>query len=129
MKNIIKVIDFLLDTLKRVLVRFKDAKFGLLFIVNIFSIPDFITDRNVNIISKFKLIFSLATAILYIVSGIDIIPEILLGPFGFLDDIFVVLWSLGIVNEELEKYKKNIKENKDPNVIEGVDFHIKDDKE
>lgn len=129
MKKIMKVIDFLLDVLKRILVRFKDSKFGLLFIINIFSIPDFITDRNVSIISKFKVIFSLGTAILYMVSGIDFIPEMITGVFGLIDDILVVVWSLGIVNEELAKYKKSIKENIDPNIIEGVNFHIKDDKE
>ncbi|WP_042271385.1 YkvA family protein [[Clostridium] dakarense] len=129
MKKVMKVIDFLLDGLKRILVRFKNAKFGLLFIINIFSIPDFITDRTVNIISKFKVIFSLGTAILYMVSGIDFIPEMITGVFGFIDDILVVVWSLGIVNEELAKYKKSIKENIDPNIIEGVNFHIKDDKE
>lgn len=129
MKKIMKVIDILLDVLKKILVRFKNAKFGLLFIINIFSIPDFITDRNVSIISKFKVIFSLGIAILYMVSGIDFIPEMITGIFGLIDDILVVLWSLGIVNEELEKYKKSIKENIDPNIIEGVNYSIKDDKE
>lgn len=129
MKKIMKVIDFLLNVLKKILVRFKDAKFGLPFIINIFSLPDFITDRNVSIISKFKVIFSLGTAILYMVSGIDFVPEMITGVFGFIDDILVVLWSLGIVNEELAKYKKSIKENIDPNVIDGVEFHIKDEDE
>jgi len=129
MKEIMKVIDFLLDGLKRILVRFKDAKFGLLFIINIFIIPDFITDRDVSIISKFKVISSLGIAILYMVSGIDFIPEMITGLFGLIDDILVMVWSLGIVNEELAKYKKGIKENTDPNIIEGVNFHIKNDKE
>ena len=62
------VTDMILDTFKRVLVRFKNAKFGLLFFINIFKIPDFLTDNRVNIFSKFKLIFSLLTAILYIIS-------------------------------------------------------------
>ena len=97
------VTDMILDTFKRVLVRFKNAKFGLLFFINIFKIPDFLTDNRVNIFSKFKLIFSLLTAILYIISGIDLIPEIITGMFGFIDDIFVLVWSLGIVNEEIEK--------------------------
>ena len=61
------VTDMILDTFKRVLVRFKNAKFGLLFFINIFKIPDFLTDNRVNIFSKFKLIFSLLTAILYII--------------------------------------------------------------
>ena len=96
------VTDMILDTFKRVLVRFKNAKFGLLFFINIFKIPDFLTDNRVNIFSKFKLIFSLLTAILYIISGIDLIPEIITGMFGFIDDIFVLVWSLGIVNEEID---------------------------
>jgi len=129
MKKLIKVIDALLDGLKRVLVRFREAKLGLLFIINIFKIPDFISDKRVNIINKFRLIFALTTAIIYIVSGIDFIPEMIAGIFGFIDDIFVLVWTLGIVNEEIEKYKKMIKENKNPNVIEDVDFHIRDEKE
>ena len=121
--------NMILDTLKKVLVRFKNAKFGLLFFVNIFKIPDFLTDNRVNIFSKAKLIFSLSTAILYILSGIDVIPEILLGAFGFVDDIFVLVWSLGIVNEEIEKYKKMIKDSKDHNIIEDVKYNIYDSNE
>jgi uncharacterized membrane protein YkvA (DUF1232 family) len=129
MKNLIKVIDVLLDGLKRVLVRFREAKLGLLFIINIFKIPDFISDKRVSIINKFRLIFALATSIIYTVSGIDFIPEIIAGIFGFIDDVFILVWSLGIINEEIERYKKMIKENENPNIIEGIDFHIKDEKE
>ena len=121
--------NMILDTLKKVLVRFKNAKFGLLFFVNIFKIPDFLTDNRVNIFSKIKLIFSLSTAILYILSGIDVIPEILLGAFGFVDDIFILVWSLGIVNEEIEKYKKILKDSKDPNIIENVRYNIYEESE
>lgn len=121
--------NMILDTLKKVLVRFKNAKFGLLFFVNIFKIPDFLTDNRVNIFSKIKLIFSLSTAILYILSGIDVIPEILLGAFGFVDDIFVLVWSLGIVNEEIEKYKNILKDGKDPNIIENVRYNIYEESE
>ena len=56
------VTDMILVTLKIVLVRFKNANFGLLAFINIFEIPDFLTDNRVNIFSKFKLIFSLLTA-------------------------------------------------------------------
>ncbi len=131
MKDSVKLTDILLDRFKKVLVRFRDAKFGLLFIVNIFKLPDFFTDREVNIISKFKVGFSLGTAILYMVSGIDFIPEIILGAFGFADDIFILVWSLGIVNEEIEKYKKILKENENinKNIIDGVKFDIKDEDE
>lgn len=127
MKNIISYIDFFLDLLKRMLVRFKDNKFGLSFIINIFVLPDFFADKNVNIFSKFKVLFSLALPIIYFVSVIDIVPEILTGVFGYIDDIMVMIFSLGKVNEELHRYKKSIKNSKDPNIIDGVNFHIKDD--
>lgn len=120
------IIDRLLNALKKTLVRFKDAKFGLLFFINIFKIPDFLSDNRVNIISKAKLIFALAVAVIYIISGIDFIPELITGLFGFVDDAFVLLWSLGIVNEEIEKYKKMIKDSKDPNIIEDVKYNIYD---
>lgn len=127
MKNIISYIDFFLDLLKRMLVRFKDNKFGLSFIINIFVLPDFFADKNVSIFSKFKVLFSLALPIIYFVSVIDIVPEILTGVFGYIDDIMVMTFSLGKVNEELYRYKKSIKDNKDSNIIDGVNFHIKDD--
>jgi uncharacterized membrane protein YkvA (DUF1232 family) len=123
------IIDMLLNALKKTLVRFKDAKFGLLFFINIFKIPDFLSDNRVNIISKAKLIFALAVAVIYIISGIDFIPELITGLFGFVDDAFVLLWSLGIVNEEIEKYKKMIKDSKDPNIIEDVKYNIYDSNE
>jgi len=129
MNKISFLTNMILDTLKKVLIRFKNAKFGLLFFINIFKIPDFLTDNRVNIFSKIKLIFSLSTAILYIFSGIDFIPEILLGAFGFVEDIFVLVWSLGIVNEEIEKYKKILKDSKDPNIIENVRYNIYEESE
>lgn len=122
------IMDMFLDGLKKTLVRFKNAKFGLLFIIDIFKIPDFITDNKVNIISKLKVIFSIGVSILYFVAGIDLIPEMLTGVFGLFDDLFVLVWSLGIVSEEIQKYKKMINESNDPNVIEDVDFEIKDEK-
>lgn len=122
-----KIANIFLDTLKKSLVRFKEAKFGLMFIINIFKLPDFYSERDVNIISKFKVTFAIFISIIYLILGIDFIPEIITGVFGFLDDIFVLFWSLGIVNEEIEKYKKLKKEKYNPNIIEGVNFSIKDE--
>ncbi|WP_419742057.1 YkvA family protein [Paraclostridium dentum] len=124
MKVLMRILDILLDILKKVLVRFKDAKFGIMFIINLFKLPDFFTDKAVNIISKAKVTSAIFIAITYLVSGIDFIPEMITGVFGFVDDLFVLLWSLGIISEEIEKYKK---ESYDPNIIEGVDFTIKNE--
>lgn len=128
MKKIVKVIDMILDFIKKILVRFKNAKFGLLFIINIFKIPDFMTDGRVSIISKLKVVFSFAVAFLYMFSAIDFIPEMLTGVFGIFDDLFILSWCLGIMSEEIEKYKVMIKNSKDPNIIENVNFEIKDEK-
>ncbi|WGX75914.1 DUF1232 domain-containing protein [Paraclostridium bifermentans] len=127
MKVLMRILDILLDILKKVLVRFKDAKFGIMFIINLFKLPDFFTDKEVNIISKAKVTSAIFIAITYLVLGIDFIPEMITGAFGFVDDLFVLLWSLGIISEEIEKYKKFKKESYDPNIIEGVDFTIKDE--
>lgn len=127
MKVLMRILDILLDILKKVLVRFKGAKFGIMFIINLFKLPDFFTDKEVNIISKAKVTSAIFIAITYLVSGIDFIPEMITGVFGFVDDLFVMLWSLGIISEEIEKYKKFKKESYDPNIIEGVDFTIKDE--
>lgn len=127
MKVLMRIIDIFLDILKKTLVRFKNAKFGLLFIVNLFKLPDFFTDKDVNIISKSKVIFAIIISFIYLISGIDFLPEIVTGLFGFIDDLFVFLWSLGIISEEIEKYKKLKKESYNPNIIEDVTFNIKDE--
>jgi uncharacterized membrane protein YkvA (DUF1232 family) len=77
---------------------------------------------------KGKVIFSISIVLIYLMSGIDFIPEMILGIFGLFDDLFVVVWCLGIINEEIEKFKKIIKEDKNSNIIEDVQFHIYDEK-
>ena len=49
MKILFKWIDIFLDTFKKTLVRFKNSKFRILFIVNLFKLPDFYKDKSVNI--------------------------------------------------------------------------------
>ena len=93
-----------LDSLKRVLVRFKDAGFGIKFIKNLPKVADYFSDKNVSILGKSKVLLSFIVTLIYFVFAIDVIPEVLFGPIGFLDDIFVIIWMIGIVNEELSKY-------------------------
>ena len=124
-----------LDSLKRVLVRFKDAGFGIKFIKNLPKVADYFSDKNVSILGKSKLLLSFVVTLIYFVFAIDVIPEVLFGPIGFLDDIFVIIWMIGIVNEELSKYsgpqdfssKSNKKVYKDSNIIDDVTYSIKDD--
>ncbi|MCC0635667.1 DUF1232 domain-containing protein [Clostridioides sp. ES-S-0001-02] len=124
-----RVIDIILDTLKKILVRFKNAKFGLLFIFDLLKLPDFMTDKRINIIDKVKVVSVLVFTVSYFVSGIDIIPEMFAGAFGFIDDAIVLIWSIGIVNEEINKYRIIAKQDKHSNIIENVEFSIKDEEE
>ncbi|MDB0438389.1 hypothetical protein C4R89_02390 [Clostridioides difficile] len=124
-----RVIDIVLDTLKKILVRFKNAKFGLLFIFDLLKLPDFMTDKRINIINKVRVVSVLVFTISYFVSGIDIIPEMIAGAFGFIDDVIVLIWSIGIVNEEINKYRIIAKKEKHSNIIENVEFSIKDEEE
>jgi uncharacterized membrane protein YkvA (DUF1232 family) len=48
------------------------------------------------------LLMSLAT--LYVVSPIDAVPEILLGPLGLIDDGIVVAWIVGSFLSETERF-------------------------
>lgn len=127
MKKVIKGFELFLDIFKKKLVKLKNNKFGISYLINLFKVPNFYKDKDVSLISKFKVTFSILIALIYLILGIDLIPEFLLGAFGFVDDLIVIIWSLGIVNNEIEKYKKLKKEIKNSNIIEGVTFSIKDE--
>lgn len=129
MESLKRVVNIILDFLKKILVRFKNAKFGLLFIFDLLKLPDFMTDKRINIVYKVKVVSVLIFTISYFVSGVDIIPEMLTGAFGFIDDIIVLIWSIGIVNEEINRYRNITKKDKHSNIIENVEFSIKDEEE
>ncbi|MER0281475.1 DUF1232 domain-containing protein [Clostridioides difficile] len=124
-----RMVNIILDFFKKILVRFKKAKFGLLFIFDLLKLPDFMTDKRINIVYKVKVVSILIFTISYFVSGVDIIPEMLTGAFGFIDDIIVLIWSIGIVNEEINRYRNITKKDKHSNIIENVEFSIKDEEE
>lgn len=54
-------------------------------------------------------------AILYVVSPLDIVPDIL--PVGFLDDVAIVTWAVSCLNKELENY--GLWRQKQPQVKDG----------
>lgn len=43
-------------------------------------------------------------AIVYTVSPVDFVPELLLGPLGLLDDTLVVAWIAGALLDETERF-------------------------
>lgn len=124
-----------LDSFKRVFIKFKEAGFGIRFIKNLPKVADYFSDSSVSILGKGKVFLTFLVTLIYFVFSIDIIPELLFGPIGFLDDIFVIIWAIGIINQELDKYKGpqdshvrgSRKVYKDPNIIDDVNYSIKDD--
>ncbi len=124
-----------LDSFKRILVRFKEAGFGIGFIKNLPKVADYFSDRNVSFLGKAKVFFSFVATLIYFVFSIDVIPEALFGPLGFFDDAFMIIWAIGIINEELSKYKgpqdpyerSGKKVYKDPNIIDDASYSIKDE--
>ncbi len=49
-------------------------------------------------------IFLMAIATVYIISPIDFLPEIALGPIGLIDDAVVATWVVGAVLSETERF-------------------------
>ncbi len=49
-------------------------------------------------------LLTLAAAIAYVVSPVDVLPEALLGPLGLADDAFVVTWLVHGLVEETEAF-------------------------
>ncbi|WP_455542615.1 YkvA family protein [Intestinibacter sp.] len=123
----LNLINRLLDWIKLILVRFKNAGFGIFFIKNLFVLPDFFVDREVNIFSKTKVVFTFLLTLFYFMSSIDFMPEVLFGGFGFIDDLLILMWSIGLINEQLSSYKKKLENGKRTKIIEDVNWKIHDD--
>ena len=49
-------------------------------------------------------LFGMVLAVVYIVLPVDLVPELLLGPLGLIDDSFVAVWLAGAVLSETERF-------------------------
>lgn len=125
--NFFKVVNKLLDLLKNTLVRFKKSGFGIFFVKNLFTLPDLFTDREYNVLSKLKIISTFAITLAYFASSIDFIPEALFGGLGFLDDLLILIWSVGMINEQILNYKKNFENSPKSKIIEDVNWKMEDE--
>lgn len=68
--------------------------------------------------------------LIYVVSPIDIVPEVVLG-FGFIDDALIAIYVISSISNELDKYISN-KEDDDigesmGKTIENVEYEIRDE--
>jgi len=61
-------------------------------------------DKDVSVPDKAKL----AGAIVYFISPIDLVPEALLGPLGFADDVVVAAW---VLNDMINRVDQDIVRN------------------
>ena len=60
----------------------------------------------------FGTVISIVSTILYIVSPVDLIPDVIPG-VGYVDDMALVVWILSSIHDDVELYKKwRIKNNK-----------------
>ena len=69
----------------------------------------------------------LAYATQPLLGTIDFIQENLLRRIGFIDDVFILVWSIGLINEELNKYKVEFENSPKSKIIENVKWEIHDD--
>ncbi|HEY2673045.1 MAG TPA: YkvA family protein [Rugosimonospora sp.] len=49
-------------------------------------------------------VFGMVLALLYIVSPVDFVPELIFSVFGLVDDSFVAVWLAGAVLSETERF-------------------------
>ena len=129
MNDKLSIINRLLDWFKLVLVRFKNAGFGIFFIKNLFILPEFFKDREANVFSKIKIVSTFLVTIFYFMSSFDFLPEAFFGGFGFIDDFLILAWGIGLINEELANYKTEFENSLKSKIIEDVHWEIRDDKE
>jgi len=45
--------------------------------------------------------------IVYVVSPIDLLPEAVLGPVGYLDDAFLVKWLVESIGDDINRFKRH----------------------
>ena len=125
--NFLNIVNKLLDLLKNTLVRFKKAGFGIFFMKNLFTLPDLFTDREYNPISKLKIIATFLITISYFASSFDFMPEALFGGLGFLDDVLILIWSVGLINEQILNYQKAFENSPKSKIIEDVNWKMEDE--
>ena len=112
--------------LKLVFAGFKNAEDGREFVHNIFVLPEFLRSDMVSSSSKFKVVALIVFVVGYFLSGVDIMPELFMGIFGFADDIAVILICIKSINKEIDKFaeiKYNHRRKRD--TVIDADYDIK----
>ena len=56
-----------------------------------------------------KIFLTIAGALAYVVLPLDLIPDFIPG-IGYIDDLYVITWTIKNIGEELENYKGFINE-------------------
>ncbi|AZR72922.1 hypothetical protein BBF96_05660 [Anoxybacter fermentans] len=83
----------------------------------------YLADQNVS--GWKKLLFFLP--LIYFLSPIDLFPDIIF-PFGYLEDVGVLLFGWQMIKNELEKYKQSMFDKKDKDNVVNLnkdDYKVK----
>lgn len=88
---------------------------GLRFLKTVKYLPDFLLDDEVKWYRKCKIILLLIFMGGYLISPIDLLWDFLFFGLGYVEDIFVILFLLTYVCDELELYaeQKSLVENQE----------------
>ncbi|MCR1897774.1 DUF1232 domain-containing protein [Irregularibacter muris] len=87
------------------------------------SLYKYILDQEVPFYKKLAIIFGFV----YLLFPFDIIPDPILG-LGLVDDIAVLVFIFNAFQGELDRYEKkaNLKNKEKDNIIEDIDYQVKD---
>ncbi|MCG8541838.1 MAG: DUF1232 domain-containing protein [Clostridia bacterium] len=86
----------------------------------------YLLDRNVSIFKKLLVV----SALIYVISPLDLIPEVVLG-FGIIDDVLLTVYVISSISNELDRYiskeeKGDIKKDMGK-TINYVEYEIRDE--
>ncbi|TCO79349.1 YkvA family protein [Marinisporobacter balticus] len=82
-----------------------------------------IKDPNVAFYKKIMVI----SGLIYFISPIDLVPEIVLG-FGFIDDAVLILYIVSKISDELDRYiKKDQVVFEEDKIIEDIKYKMDDE--
>ncbi len=90
-----------------------------------YLLPDFLTDDEVGVFRKAKVLTLLFVTVSYFFLPLDLLADFLFFGLGYVEDIAIAYFLLGKVAEELERFKnERTQDPKDEKIIEA-DFKEK----
>lgn len=92
---------------------------------NMYLLPAFLSDDEVGIFRKAKVLMLLFVTVSYFFFPIDLLADFLFFGLGYMEDIAIAYFLLGKVSEELERFKKEHTQDREDEKIIEADFKEK----